>query len=171
MRVWATVCLAAAFSTGCGYHVAGHADLLPKQIRTIAIPAFENNTTRYKLTQSLPAAITREFLTRTRYHIVPNPDGADATLHGGVVNYLSYPSTFDPATGRAAGIQLIVVLDLRLVESETGKMLYQNSGMSIQNRYEISGDQVAYFEESDTALDRLSRNVARTVVSAILENF
>ncbi len=171
MKAFGAACLAAVMAAGCGYHVAGHADLLPERIKTIAIPAFDNNTTRYRLTQSLPAAITREFISRTRYRIVADPEKADAVLHGGVVNYLSYPTIFDPATGRAAGIQLIVVLDLRLIDRRTGKMLYQNSGMNVQNRYEISSDQVAYFEESDTALDRLSRDVARTVVSAILENF
>jgi len=36
---------------------------------------------------------------------------------------------------------------------------------------EISVDPRAYFEESDPAMERLSRDVARTVVSAILENF
>jgi len=157
MKAFGAACLAAVMAAGCGYHVAGHADLLPERIKTIAIP--------------LPAAITREFISRTRYRIVADPEKADAVLHGGVVNYLSYPTIFDPATGRAAGIQLIVVLDLRLIDRRTGKMLYQNSGMNVQNRYEISSDQVAYFEESDTALDRLSRDVARTVVSAILENF
>ena len=25
---------------GCGYHVSGHADMLPKTIKTIAVPAF-----------------------------------------------------------------------------------------------------------------------------------
>ena len=43
--------------------------------------------------------------------------------------------------------------------------------MEFRERYEISVDQKAYFEESDPALERLSRNVARTLVSAILENF
>jgi hypothetical protein len=32
-------------------------------------------------------------------------------------------------------------------------------------------DPNAYFEESDAAMDRLSRDVARTVVSGILEKF
>ena len=35
---------------GCGYHTSGHADLLPKRIKTIAVPAFDNATTRYRLT-------------------------------------------------------------------------------------------------------------------------
>jgi hypothetical protein len=157
--------------TGCGYKVTGKADLLPKEIATIAIPAFENITTRYRLTQVLPQAITREFVTRTRYRIVPKPEDADAILYGTVVNIYSYPSIFDSTTGRAAGMQVLIVLDLRLVQAGTGTMLYQATGLSVQTRYEISTDQEAYFEESDTALARVSGEVARRVVSAILENF
>jgi hypothetical protein len=41
----------------------------------------------------------------------------------------------------------------------------------MRQRYEISIDPQKYFEESDTALDRLCRDTARTVVSGILENF
>ena len=43
--------------------------------------------------------------------------------------------------------------------------------MEFRNRYEIGSDQVNYFDESEPALERLSRDVARTVVSAILEAF
>ncbi len=160
-----------AGTIGCGYRVSGQADLLSKDIATIAIPAFENVTTRYRLTQVLPQAITREFVSRTRYRIVPDQDEADAILYGTVANVLSYPTIFDSATGRAAGMLVLVVLDIRLVERGTGKMLYQAAGIGVQTRYEISTDQEAYFEESDTALARVSGEVARRVVSAVLENF
>jgi hypothetical protein len=58
---------------GCGYHVSGHGDLMPKTIKTIAIPAFGNITVRYQLARLLPADITREFLSRTHYAIVADP--------------------------------------------------------------------------------------------------
>ena len=163
--------LAAGILAGCGYHVSGKADLLPQEIGTIAVPAFQNATTRYKLTQQMAAAVTREFVSRTRYRIVPNPEDADATLHGAVLNFFAYPTVFDQAASRAAGMEVIVVLDIRLIEKGTGKILYQNSGMTVQNRYEITSDQAGYFEESDTALQRLSADVARTLTSAVLENF
>jgi outer membrane lipopolysaccharide assembly protein LptE/RlpB len=171
MRNIAAAAALAALLTGCGYHVAGHADLLPKKIKTIAIPAFGNTTIRYKLTERLPAAITREFLSRTRYQVVADPNEADAILQGAVVNYFSYPTTFDPKTGRAAGVQMSVFLQIRLVDRESGAVLFSRPNMEVRQRYEISADQVAYFEESDIALERLSKDVARQLVSAILENF
>jgi hypothetical protein len=167
----AAIALLAPLGLGCGYHVAGRGDLLPRGIHTIAIPAFANVTIRYKLSERLPAAIAREFLSRTRYQIVPDPKDADAILQGVVASYDSNPTTYDPATGRAAGVQVSVRLDITLRERATGAVLYSRSRMEFRERYEISVDQRAYFDESDSALERLSRDVARTVVSAVLEKF
>lgn len=163
--------LCAVVLSGCGYRVGGQADLLPEHIRTIAIPAFGNVTTRYKLTERLPGALTREFITRTRYRIVADPNDADAVLAGSVVNYMSAPTIFDQATGRAAGIQVSVFLNLTLTDRKTGNVLYQRNNFEARQRYEVSIEQREYFDESDVALDRLSREVARLAVSTVLEAF
>ena len=171
-RRWLAVLpVLALLTAGCGYHVAGKADLLPKELHTIAIPAFENATTRYKLTQRMAGALTREFVTRTRYHIVPQAADADAVLLGSVINYFAYPTIFDTRKGRATGMQVVVILQVRLVKTAGGNVLYESGNMAIHNRYEISADQARYFDESDASLDRLSDDVAKRVVSAILENF
>jgi hypothetical protein len=156
---------------GCGYHVSGHADALPPAVKTIAIPAFGNLTNRYRLSERIPAAIGREFLARTRYRIVGEPEGADAVLTGAVVNYMSFPNVTDPTSARAAGIQISVIMQVTLTEQKTGKVLFTRPSLEFRQRYEIAADQTAYFEESDVALDRLSRDVARWLVSSVLEAF
>lgn len=168
---FALLLLLTGATVSCGYHVSGHADLLPKHIKSIAIPAFGNLTTRYRLAQRLPGALTREFILRTRYQVVADPNLADAVLRGVVVSYASYPTVFDPATGRASSIQLSVVMQVTLTERATGAILFSRPNLEVRERYEISVDPGAYLEESDAALDRASRQVARAVVSAILENF
>lgn len=170
-RTGPLVCLAAVLSGGCGYHVAGRADGLPRHIQTIAVPAFANLTSRHRLSERLPAAITREFLSRTRYRVVADPEEADAVLRGVVVNYLSYPTVLDPATARAAGVQLSVTLQITLTERASGAVLFSRPRLEVRERYEIAVDQRAYFDESDAALDRLCRDVARQVVSAVVESF
>lgn len=169
MRVLVT--FAAVLLSGCGYHVSGHTDTLPKTVRTIAIPSVANLTTRYKLSDHLAATLTREFITRTRYKVVADPNQGDATLTAAVISYFSYPIVSDQQTGRATTVQLSAVLNVNLVERSTGKVLFTRPNMEVRQRYEISLNPVAYFEESDVALDRLSREVARSVVSAVLEAF
>ena len=168
----ALIALAATLGLGaCGYHVAGRADLVPKEIKTIAVPAFSNITTRYKLTDRLPQAIAREFISRTRYRVVSDQNASDAVLRGAVVSYQSLPTIFDPATGRASGVEMHVLLQVSLVERATGKVLFSRPSFDVRERYQISTDQAVYFEESDAALNRVSQQVARQVVTAILENF
>ena len=160
-------------TASCGYHVSGKGDLLPKNLHTIAIPAFENATVHYRLNDRLPEAISREFIARTRYRVVPDAKEADAVLRGTVVNYIAFPSVFDQRTGRASGLQVSVVMQVTLTERSTGKVLFSRPSFEMRQTYEFSPNSApqAYFDESETALARLSRDVARDVVSAILEMF
>lgn len=155
----------------CGYHLAGHADLVPKTDRTIAIPAFTNITVRYKLNDWLPEALSKEFIARTRYKIVSDPNQADMVLKGTVASYSSYPTTLDPTTNRASTAEIHVVMTINLEERATGKVLFTRPRLEITDRYQISSNPTQYFEESDDALSRASQVVARQVVSAILNNF
>lgn len=155
----------------CGYHVAGTTSVLPRDVKTLAVPAFRNNTPRYKIGELVTSAVAREFISRTHYRIVADPGNADAVLSGSVVNFFAYPTTFDPQTGRAAGVQVIVYLALSLRDRATNAVLLDRPHMEFRQTYEISVDPATYFDESDVAMDRLSRDVARSIVSAVLENF
>jgi outer membrane lipopolysaccharide assembly protein LptE/RlpB len=166
--------LAGAFAlllAACGYHTAGHADLMPKTIQSVCIPAFKNASSRYKLTDRLPEAISREFIARTRYSIVSDCAQADAVLTGSVLNYLANQTVVPVATGRATAADVHVILTVTFTERATGKVLYNNTNFGVNERYEISTDPIAYFEESDAGLNRVAVQVSRMVVSAILNKF
>jgi outer membrane lipopolysaccharide assembly protein LptE/RlpB len=162
--------LLALFLAGCGYHVAGQADILPSGTQTIAVLPWNNVSMQYKLSDYLAEAVTRELNTRTRYRVIADPAKADAVLSGSVANLFSSAIVADPTTGRSTGVQLIVQVQVKLVD-KTGKVLFQRPNVEFRERYEISVDPRQYFDESQPALLRLSRDVARTVVSAILEGF
>src|SRR5271169_6125289 len=90
-------------TVGCSYHTAGHTAKLPADVKTIAIPAFKNETNTYRIDQMLTASVVREFTTRTHYHILnESSEAADATLRGTVVSASSTPLTYNTATGQAA---------------------------------------------------------------------
>lgn len=166
--------LVAAFGlmlAGCGYHTAGHADLMPKTIRSVCIPAFKNASSRYKLSDHLPEAISREFIARTRYSIISDCTQADAVLTGTVLNYLANQTVVNVTTGRATAADIHVILSINFTERATGKVLYSNANFDERERYEISTDSIAYFEESDAGLDRVATHLARLVVSGILNKF
>jgi hypothetical protein len=116
-------------------------------------------------------AVKRELLTRTRYQVVNREDNADATLQGSVVGFLAFPQNFDPITNRATTVTTIMRMQVNLVDRRTGATLYQNPNLEYRDRYEVSADPEAYFEERQAALQRSSEAMARAVVAAVLEGF
>jgi len=156
--------------TGCGYRTAGHAAAMPPDVRTIAIPAFVNQTHTYKIEQMLTDAVVKEMVTRTNYHVVNVADDADATLHGTVLSTYTTPLTYDSTTGRAASVLVVISMNVTL-KDKTGKVLYENPSYLFREQYEVSRDPNSFFEEDTPAFQRLSRDFAQTLVSNILEGF
>src|ERR1700747_1179931 len=119
----AVVCGALAavvfFSTGCGYHTAGHSVTIPEGVHTIAIPAFVNQTQTYKIEQRLTAAVVREMVTRTHYRVVNEAgDSADCALRGTVVSTSTSPLTYDSQSGRASSALVVVTARVTLTDRQ-----------------------------------------------------
>ncbi len=157
--------------TGCGYHTAGHGSRLPASLHVIAVPAFVNQTQTYKLESTLTAAVVREFNTRTNYKIVPEvDDSADAVLRGTVVSAQLAPVTYDSQTGRASTALVTVTMKVSLTARD-GRVLYENQNYLFREQYQVSRELSSFFEEEGAAVDRMSRDFARTLVSNVLEAF
>jgi outer membrane lipopolysaccharide assembly protein LptE/RlpB len=159
------------FCTACGYHTAGHVVQVPESIQTIAIPAFKNDSSTYRIEQILTAAVVREFTTRTRYQILHRAsDDADATLSATVLSTSAMPLAYDTNTGRAASVLVVVGISVKLTDRH-GKVLYENPQYLFREQYELSQDLTTFFQEDSPALHRLSRDFGRTLVSNLLEGF
>jgi hypothetical protein len=155
----------------CGYHTAGKGSTLPANLRTIAIPAFDNQSQSYKVEQVLTTAVVREFTTRTNFRVLPSvTSDADAVLRGSVTNTQVSPLTYDSTTGRISSAMVIVFMRVSLTDSH-GKVLFQNPSFYFRDQYEVSREVSSFFQEESPALDRLSRDFARSLVSSILENY
>lgn len=156
--------------SGCGYRVAGTANLLPTDIHTVAVTPWKNGSIQYKLSDYLTEDVSREMITRTHYKIVADPAKADAVLSGAVAGFFSSATVADPVTGRSSGAQVVVLIQVKMTD-KSGKVIFERPNVEFRERYEISVNPKQYFDESQAALQRLSKDVARTVVSAVLENF
>jgi outer membrane lipopolysaccharide assembly protein LptE/RlpB len=173
---FACVCTAICVA-GCGYHVAGKSDSLPKSIHVIAVPALENKTTSYRIEQRLTTATVHEFLAKTPYKVVSDPANSDAVLRGKVLSLEAVPLLFDTATGRATTMLVTMKCEITFEERETGKILYHTDNFIFRNQYEISTDVndpnniKNFFEEQDPALDRMAQDFAARLVAAVVENY
>ncbi len=170
-RGFAPLILALALTlSGCGYQIAGQASLLPKDIHTIAIAPWGNVSIHYTLSNYLAAAVSKEFISRSRYKIVSDVSRADAVLYGSVANMTTGGTIYDNTASRTTAGQITVQIQYRLVD-RAGKVLISKPNMEFRERYEIAINPGQYFDESEAAMRRLSTDVAKDVVSAILEQF
>lgn len=156
---------------GCGYHVAGRAANLPSEWKTIAVPAFKNDTTRYRIEQRFTESVIRQFLQRTKYKIVQDTADADAVLHGEVLTIETNPMIFNATTGQVTMMLVTVHTKVLLVDNKTQKEVYKNDDMVFRDEYQISTDAREFFEEQDPALERMARDFAAQLVSNVVESF
>ena len=171
MPLVAAIAALAILSAGCGYHVVGRTSNLPPDWKSIAVPAFKNDTTQYRIEQRFTAAVTREFLSRTKYRVVQDAQSADAILSGEVLSIETSPVLFNATTGEVTTMLVTVHAKVQLTDGKTQKAVYQNDDMLFRSEYQISPDVKSFFQEEDPALERMSRDFASHLVANVVEGF
>jgi Lipopolysaccharide-assembly len=156
---------------GCGYHVAGHGSTLPPQWTTIAVPTFKNDTVQYRIEQRFTAAVIREFLIRTKYHVVSDPESADAVLHGEILSIDTSPVLFNATTGQVTTMLVTVHAKVELMAANAEKPVYENKDMVFRSEYQIPTDVNSFFQQEDPALERMARDFASNLVANVVEGF
>jgi hypothetical protein len=164
-----------AFSSGCGYALAGHGTFLPEYIKTIGVPAFANKTTIFNLETMMTQKVRAEFIGRGKYQILPQDTGIDALLVGEVTSASIVPAAFS-AQQIATRYALTMSASIQLKDMRDNKVLWENPSLLFRQEYEATGgrsvnDPAAFFQQDVNALDRITTDFARTIVSAILEAF
>jgi outer membrane lipopolysaccharide assembly protein LptE/RlpB len=166
----AVLLLGSALLPDCGYHVAGRA-AFPPDVKTVAVPVFANQSREYRIEQRMTAAVTRELIERTHYKVTSDPGEADAVVKGTVTSVSTGVIAFNISTGAATALQVVVDANVRVIDQHTHKVLFSNPRYVFREEYQVSQSNSQLFEEEGPALERLSHDFARTLVTDILENF
>jgi len=167
--------LCAPGSGGCGYALAGRGSFLPAYIRTIGIPTFTNRTTVFNLETTLTQKVRSEFIGRGKYQILPQAGDVDALLTGEVTSVSITAASFNTQQlASRYAITMTARVELRDVRAKS--VLWENPSLVFRQEYEATSgqsaiDPAAFFGQDANALDRMSTDFARTIVSAILEAF
>jgi hypothetical protein len=172
----AVLALAVLVQSGCGYSLAGRGSFLPAYIKRIGVPQFTNNTAVFDLDRRVTEKVRSEFIGRGRYQIVPETTGVDAVLTGEVTAVSIVPTSFNTQQ-LASRYTITMSARVELRDVRDNKVLWDNPGLIFREEYDAQGgttgaiDPAAFFGQDQSALDRMSTEFARTIVSAILEAF
>lgn len=162
-------------AASCGYALAGRGSFLPDSIKSLGIPMFGNATPHQSVEQIFTQKVRLEFQSIRRYTVVPSDEGVDGVVRGEIQSITLQPVGLNDQQ-LASRSRVTVTVKVRFEDVKEGKTLWENPALSFSDEYELatpsSGQDVSAFVGNDrVAMDRLSTDFARSVVSAILEAF
>lgn len=177
-RVLLVLILAAALgSAGCGYALAGRGSFLPTDIRVVGIPPLVNRTTYFDVETILTQKIRNEFIGRGKYRVVPEATGADAVLNAEITSITLSPVGFT-STQLASRYQFVLTMKVDFVDNRVNKSLWANDAYAFTGEYDLTsgtGDSAinaaTFVDQQLSSFDRIANDIARTVVTAIVEAF
>jgi hypothetical protein len=163
-------------SSGCGYALAGRGSFLPTDIRIVGIPQLVNRTTYFDVEQILTEKIRNEFIGRGKYRVVPEAADADAVLKAEIVSITLLPVGLTN-TQLASRYQFVLTMKVDFVDERLGKSLWANDTLSFTGEYDLTSnsgtgiDASSFVDQQRSAFDRIATDIARTVVTSVVEAF
>jgi outer membrane lipopolysaccharide assembly protein LptE/RlpB len=165
----AFVAAALLVAAGCGYRLRGTGSSLPPHIKTMSVPMFKNQTTRFELDVKLTRAVINELVARGKVTISANPAASDAVLEGEITGFTANPIGFSGAN-QADKYNVTVTAKVTLKDKLSAKPLFANPDFVYQQEYDVPPG--ASFESVQTeAIDKIAEKFARSLVVSILEGF
>lgn len=168
--------LVALTGTGCGYSLAGRGSFLPDYIQVVGIPQFENRSSFSQVEQVLTEKVRTEFIGRGKYRVIPDAPGSDAVLSGEVLAISVQPVGFTQQQ-LASRYLFTWTMKVAFTDSRTNEVLWSNDALTFRGEYELStrGDTAnlgsTFVDQERSSVDRIATDVARSVVTSILEAF
>ncbi len=140
---------------------------LPARIKTVAVPAFQNNALRYKIESRFTEAVVNELIRRGRgLRVQGEREGADAVVEG-VIKSFSYSGVLLDDSGRARLYEVTIEAAVTVRDQTANRVLYDNQNFVFRGEYEFANDPRNFFNEEDPAVMRMARNFAESVVSTL----
>ncbi|MFN2515480.1 MAG: LPS assembly lipoprotein LptE [Pyrinomonadaceae bacterium] len=140
---------------------------LPSRIKTVAVPAFQNNALRYKIQSRFTEAVVNELIHRGRgLRVQGEREGADAVVEG-VIKSFSYAGVLLDDKGRARIFEVTIEAAVTVRDQTENRVLYDNQNFVFRGEYEFANDPRNFFNEEDPAVQRMARNFAESIVSTL----
>lgn len=140
---------------------------LPARIKTVAVPAFQNNALRYKVESRFTEAVVNELIRRGRgLRVQGSREGADAVIEG-IIKSFNYGGVLLDDRGRARIFEVTIEAAVTVRDQTENRVLYDNQNFVFRGEYEFANDPRNFFNEEDPAVQRMARNFAESIVSTL----
>ena len=144
---------------------------LPAHIKTVAVPAFQNQALRFKIEHRFTEAVTNELIRRGHgLRVQSEREGADAVIDG-VVKSFGFSGVLLDDAGRARVYDVTITAAVTVRDQHTNRVLYDNQNFVFRGEYEFANDPRTFFNEEDPAVLRIARSFAESIVSTLINGF
>jgi hypothetical protein len=144
---------------------------LPAHIRTVAVPAFQNQALRYKVETRFTEAVINEIVRRGRgLRVQGEREGADAVVDG-VIKSFNFSGVLLDARGRARIFEVTITAAVTVRDQVENRVIYDNQNYVFRGEFEFADDPRSFFNEEDPAVQRMARSFAESVVSTLVNGF
>jgi len=144
---------------------------LPSHIKTVAVPAFQNNALRFKIEHRFTEAVMNELIRRGHgLKVQSEREGADAVIDG-VVKSFGFSGVLLDDKGRARIFEVTITAAVTVRDSHENRVLYDNQNFVFRGEFEFANDPRNFFNEEDPAVMRIARSFAESIVSTLVNGF
>ncbi len=175
-KLWRVAAVAAVFVfasgfRGCGGYEAVTRGGMPKQIKTVAVPPFQNLALRYRIGGRFTRAVMDELIRRGHgLRVQGDREGADAVVEGVIRNFYFSGVLLDQ-NGRARIFEVTIIGAVTVRDQTTNRVLYDNQNYVYRGEYEFTSDPRSFFNEEDPAVERIARKFSEDLVSTLINGF
>ena len=137
---------------------------VPEELRTVAVPVFENRTSSAELGPIVTQYVLREFQREGTFSIRRSGDSA-LEVQGSIVKASRDPAAFNRGYGsRASEYRYTVTAEVSLINKDTGKALLNNRRYEAETTFLTRGDLLT--TQRDAAA-RIAQEFARQIVDDV----
>ena len=162
--------LAVVFGFGECYKPVKKSEL-PSHVKTVAVPAFQNQALRFKIEHRFTEAVMNELIHRGHgLRVQSEREGADAVIDG-VVKSFGFSGVLLDDKGRARIFEVTITAAVTVRDQHENRVLYDNQNFVFRGEFEFANDPRNFFNEEDPAVQRMARSFAESIVSTLVNGF
>lgn len=175
-----TLIVVSIICTCCGYSFRANGKPVGIEFNSIAIPIMTSTSSNRGFEADFTRVIREEFISHAQVPIVRKED-ADLILAGRVYGIETRPLTYESLKHKV-GEQIIthettssrrlkVRLDISLTDRATGKIIWHESSMEEEARFNVEADPLVTRYNQQQALIKISRLLAQRIYLKTMERF
>ena len=165
------LCLTLIGMAGCGYTLVGQGSL-PKHIKTVAIPVFENTTLEKGVEDVLTKAVIDVYISGGKVRLVSEGE-ADALLRGKIRSYNAREAVTYNDSNEVSSYRLTVTLDLELQDLTRNEVFWKTENLSGNVTFDGGPDVDVTTQQGneEKALKTVAKDLAERIWALSTEGF